>query len=548
MHNRTKINEGSSDQPYWLNDASPPQDKQVNQYTSTPVDVLKYDVAGNLAELTLGCIGDIQPIASGGDRLINSSDLSYLLSKFSTTDTYADLNRDGVVNTADMSILLSRFGRSCDYEVPAWDYQHRLVSYVGTTTGSGASGAAAGTKTHAYKYDPLGRRIAKTVDTAAEFQRVERFVWGGQSVWQMLAREVTPGTPEGAAGITGVTTFVYQPSGGYIDDVVAVRRDVDGSYIPGEGEEDPEGPTAALQYWYHADDMFTVAALTDSSGNVAERYHYDDYGTPKFLNASFALLSPAANGRIESVIGNPHGFTGREWDAESALWQYRYRYISPGLGRFLSRDPIGTWSDRGNQGSAIALVRSRPTALIDPFGLASFGSLPKGITKMPEWGDFVHYTKEQHGMGPKVHPSEKFWWQHMPDFLAEHGHKLTPENKQALKSSAEAAKPRLGTTEAGLAILGVLLWVNSAADAMGDPTSACKKYFEFIQEATKQKNCDAKNLDRLATRCRDEMLDRTGDAIPWNEIDNFNQQVLAACHNHNAPGNNQHIVPDKACP
>ena len=34
-------------------------------------------------------------------------------------------------------------------------------------------------------------------------------------------------------------------------------------------------------------------------------------------------------------------FTGREYDPESGLYYYRARYYDPGIGRFLSEDPIG---------------------------------------------------------------------------------------------------------------------------------------------------------------------------------------------------------------
>jgi len=381
VHNRTKINEGAADQNYWMNSASSPADAQVNQYTRTPTDELKYDLAGNLSETDLGCIGDLN-----GDRSINTADLVLLVAAYGTSNALTDLNSDGTVNTADLTVLLSRFGRACDYEIATWDYANRLVAYVGTTTGSGTPGTSAGTKSHAYRYDALGRRIAKTLDAGQSYQRSERFVWGGQSVWQMLVHEVVPGSTEGSPTVTSVTTFVYQPAAGYVDDVIAMRRDVDGPSIPAAGEIPASGTVAATRNWYHADDLFTVVAMTDASGAVAERQHFDDYGTPRLLGADFAVLSAGTNGRIESIVGNPHGFTGRESDAENALYQYRHRFFSSGSGQFVSRDPLGLFGDAANIGNSKAYVGDRPTQWLDGYGLqtGSPDSLTNAIAKCHE--------------------------------------------------------------------------------------------------------------------------------------------------------------------
>jgi RHS repeat-associated protein len=45
--------------------------------------------------------------------------------------------------------------------------------------------------------------------------------------------------------------------------------------------------------------------------------------------------------RTASLYGNPWTFTGRRLDGETGLMQFRFRYYDVGLGRFVSRDPIG---------------------------------------------------------------------------------------------------------------------------------------------------------------------------------------------------------------
>ena len=66
-------------------------------------------------------------------------------------------------------------------------------------------------------------------------------------------------------------------------------------------------------------------ALTDPSGNVVKNYTYDPYGTT------------TATGETSS---NPFQYTGREND-NTGLYYYRARYYDPGMGRFISSDPIG---------------------------------------------------------------------------------------------------------------------------------------------------------------------------------------------------------------
>jgi RHS repeat-associated protein len=67
----------------------------------------------------------------------------------------------------------------------------------------------------------------------------------------------------------------------------------------------------------------------------------------------------------------PMRYTCQRRDAESGFYDLRARYYSPGLGRFISRDPLF-----GSLGSPLSLNRysyvlNNPTNLTDPSGLAS---------------------------------------------------------------------------------------------------------------------------------------------------------------------------------
>jgi RHS repeat-associated protein len=67
---------------------------------------------------------------------------------------------------------------------------------------------------------------------------------------------------------------------------------------------------------------------------VQERYRYTAYGVVTFLNADFTTKN-ASDFDWETL------YAGYRWDAESGLYQVRWRYLNPGLGVWMTRDPLG---------------------------------------------------------------------------------------------------------------------------------------------------------------------------------------------------------------
>lgn len=76
---------------------------------------------------------------------------------------------------------------------------------------------------------------------------------------------------------------------------------------------------------YIADALGSTVALADDAGAVQSTYTYEPYGLTTVTGASSS---------------NSNQFTGRENDG-SELYQYRARYYSAALGRFISEDPLG---------------------------------------------------------------------------------------------------------------------------------------------------------------------------------------------------------------
>jgi RHS repeat-associated protein len=137
----------------------------------------------------------------------------------------------------------------------------------------------------------------------------------------------------------------------------AVGRDTQGLGIIDEPLEVKIGNTG---YYYSADGLGSVVALTKSNGSAVNTYF--GYNTFGWVNAT-------------DTVANPFRFTGREWDSETGLYYYRARYYDPLWGRFLSEDPIRTRSGP----NFYTYVHNRPTVMRDPTGQVAWGYLGGSI-------------------------------------------------------------------------------------------------------------------------------------------------------------------------
>ena len=155
-----------------------------------------------------------------------------------------------------------------------YDFNNRLVGVDGTAT---------------YKYDALGRRIAKN-DT--------RYYYVGDQ----MVEEITG---------DDATSYLY---GNDIDEALQMRK-------------------GGKVYYYHSNHLGSTMALSDADGKLQERVDYDAYGEPLFYDGNGKQIA-------ESSVGNNILFTGREYDAEAGIYYYRARSMHPGLGRFMQKDPL----------------------------------------------------------------------------------------------------------------------------------------------------------------------------------------------------------------
>jgi RHS repeat-associated protein len=325
--NRTSTT-GTGGGSYFMASGDPPEDSQVNQYTRTHMSHREYDENGNLIEIAImgddDGDGDIDLTDYGAFQLCQSGQGNPAAPECNVFD-YDD---DGDVDLVDFGQFQLLFGTQPAARIK-YDYRNQMISYEEFEDGSVAT-------THLYAYDALGRRIAKVIDDGGAGEVETRYIYSG---WRVIE--------ERDFATTVLATYVY---GNYIDEVVQMRRDVDGT----GGPED---------YYYLTDDMFNVMALVDDTGAVVECYEYSDYGSPTYMDASWTTLGAAA-----SDYDNPYLFTGRRYDNETAWYNYRTRYYDPFTGKCTIRDTIGTWGDPRTLGNAYSYVANNPFSLLDAYG------------------------------------------------------------------------------------------------------------------------------------------------------------------------------------
>lgn len=186
-----------------------------------------------------------------------------------------------------------------------------------------------------YFYDAIGRRIRKVVSNSGDLNGTTNFYLDG---W----REI-----EERDDVDSVLQqYVF---GTWIDELLTLDKNIDG--------DDAIDETV----FYHSDGRANISALTDSSGNIIERYTYDAYGQTSIFDSSGGSIST-------SQISNSNLFSGRRDDWETGNFYYRNRYYSPLAGKFLQRDPLGYTAGSLN---LYEYVNGNPLMETDPMGLSS---------------------------------------------------------------------------------------------------------------------------------------------------------------------------------
>lgn len=162
-----------------------------------------------------------------------------------------------------------------DKHTYTYDFNNKLVS-VDQTVGT-------------YKYDALGRRIAKN-----------------NTLFYYVGDQMVEETADGV-----ITSYLY---GNEIDEALQIKIGDDA-------------------YYYHTNHLGSVMGLSNTVGQIVETVEFSAYGYPSFFSADGKALS-------KSSINNAILFTGREYNIESGLHYFRSRMQSSLIGRFVQKDPL----------------------------------------------------------------------------------------------------------------------------------------------------------------------------------------------------------------
>ncbi len=206
-----------------------------------------------------------------------------------------------------------------------------------------------------FTYDALGRRASRTqTDLFTQERKVTRFVYDGDNVRLEVSGDGTVLAANTHAGL----------------DALLVRTDF----------------AAGTTHFLHADGLGSTIAVTDAAGQVTERYRYSVFG-------AMTVLNPDATPKASGLPVVPYTYTGRDWEPAAGMYNYRARYYSPNMGRFISADPIGF---SGGDMNTYAYTSNAPIDWNDPFGLDVYRQNrqlnPKGKIVRDPVEHFVSHT------------------------------------------------------------------------------------------------------------------------------------------------------------
>jgi RHS repeat-associated protein len=227
-----------------------------------------------------------------------------------------------------------------------------------------------------YTYDQVGNRLTKAPDTSLNTNATTQYTYDDEN--RLTGVQITQN------GNIKQLTFAYDPFGNrisktilqdgigtdcqspnvcprtinyvYDNQNIIMEYDQTGNitakYTHGPNIDEPLAIQQGTNtYYYHADGLGSITALSNASGNIVQTYSYDSFG------------NMTATGNIRQ----PFTYTAREYDYATGMCFYRARYYDSKVGRFVTKDPIG-FKGGINQ---YAYVENNPVNLTDPSGLKS---------------------------------------------------------------------------------------------------------------------------------------------------------------------------------
>lgn len=282
----------------------------------------------------------------------------------------------------DTALRQSMTDRDANTTAYTYDGADRLVR---ARTSSPAGAVVAD---HVYGYDPASNRTSETINGAsvtATFNAANQLVTRDGVTYTYDANGNQTGNSAGqqlAYNAADQTTSMQAPGGTALTAAYAGpdqwERRAAGAHTFGHtilGVSDRAGATTAQHYtrdatgglvglregstraYYLFDGLGSVAAVTDATGSVTNRYSYDPYGTTS--ETTFA-----------GAMDSPWRYTG-EYQDPTGLYKIGMRYYQPELGRWTQADPLGQRINPAQPAEAhpYNYVGCNPVNYTDPTGM-----------------------------------------------------------------------------------------------------------------------------------------------------------------------------------
>jgi RHS repeat-associated protein len=244
--------------------------------------------------------------------------------------------RGGTNNTQSGNLLVPPATQTFQYDADGnltsdlvwnytWDAENRLIKMDCQVAGPSAQHLA-------FEYDWQGRRIHKVVKDANQNNLTDlRFLYDRWNLLAVLTSDLRPLT----SFLWGLDLTSTQQGAGGVGGLLAITDAASGTHFVCY---DGNGNVTAL--------------VKATDGSTTARYEYGPFGELLRATGPMAKL-------------NPLRFSTKYEDDETDLVYYGYRYYSPSLGRWLTRDPL---EEEGGI-SLYAFVGNEPGNLTDPFGM-----------------------------------------------------------------------------------------------------------------------------------------------------------------------------------
>jgi len=343
---------------------------------------------GFLTNTVLGQVSDYRSFNGFGER---SSYSAY----FSATSVYS------VVHSSDLMGRITSRVEAVLGVTNRYDYYYDEVGRLTQVNTNGATYSQ-------YQYDPNGNRtnaVVAAAVSAAQYDAQDRLLTYGSATYQYNAwgsltnrsvggtntayRYDTRGSLLEVREGTNVILYTVDPMGRRIAEKrngSVVQRLVYQDFLKPAAEISADG--SILAYFVYAtrvnvpdyivktgrtyriitDHLGSVRLVVDAeTGGIAQRLDYDEFGrVTQDSNTGF----------------QPFGFAGGLYDHDTGLVRFGFRDYDSGIGRWLSKDPVGLSGGL----HLYVFVGNNPVNYIDPWGLVVYNDSSRTIWIKPETG------------------------------------------------------------------------------------------------------------------------------------------------------------------